>query len=309
MLLQVLEMVLPVLVLLLIGCWCRYKQIFDLRGLAGLKAVIGEVTLPVVLFNAFFTARYSITVLLLFVTVYLGFGLAMAAGFGLRRLAAPYGKFLPFLLTGAEGGMLGYALYGLLTGEQSGFAMVDMGQTVFAYTAFMGMLKLVDGQAVSPKQMVRNMVTNRCFVGMSLGILLGATGMSGPILAHPAGKIVSALLPAFTAPTSALVLLVVGYELNLKKELLKPVAITVLLRLALMGVLLAAMSLLIFHIVPFDRSLQIALMVMYALPAPFIIPLFADVGEDGEYLSTTLSLHTLCTMLLFAAIAAYAVAG
>ncbi len=106
-----------------------------------------------------------------------------------------------------------------------------------------------------------------------------------------------------------MVLLVVGYELNLKKELLKPVAITVLLRLALMGVLLAAMSLLIFHIVPFDRSLQIALMVMYALPAPFIIPLFADVGEDGEYLSTALSLHTLCTMLLFAAIAAYAVAG
>ena len=132
MFLRVLEMVLPVLILLLLGCWCRFRQIFDHGGLMGLKSVISNIALPVVLFNAFFTAKYSLTVAMLFVAVYIGFCLTMAAGFGLRRLAAPYGKFMPFLLSGAEGGMLGYALYGLLTGEQSGFAAVDLGQTVFA---------------------------------------------------------------------------------------------------------------------------------------------------------------------------------
>ena len=41
------------------------------------------------------------------------------------------------------------------------------------------------------------------------------------------------------------------------------------------------------------------------LPAPFIIPLFADVGEEGKYISTALSVHTICTIMLFAAIAAF----
>ena len=86
MFLRVLEMVLPVLILLLLGCWCRFRQIFDHGGLMGLKSVISNIALPVVLFNAFFTAKYSLTVAMLFVAVYIGFCLTMAAGFaGLPR--------------------------------------------------------------------------------------------------------------------------------------------------------------------------------------------------------------------------------
>lgn len=308
MLLRVAEMVVPVLILLGIGCWCNRTQVFDLQGLAGIKSVIGDILLPVVLFNAFFTAQYSMTVVLLFVAVYAGFGIALAIGFGLRRLVAPYGRFFPFLLASAEGGMLGYALYGLLTGEQSGFAAVDLGQTVFAYTAFLGALKAVDGGALGPKDMVKIMAGNRCFLGMLLGIILGATGVGNLVLSSQFGELVRQIISMITAPTSALVLLVVGYELNLSRRLLRPVVTTVVLRLLVMGGLLVLVSTVVFRIIPFSKDLMLALMVLYSLPAPFIIPLFADVGEDGEYISTTLSAHTICTMALFAAIAAYAVA-
>jgi len=205
----------------------------------------------------------------------------------------------------AEGGMLGYALYGVLMGEQSGFAAVDLGQTVFAYTAFLGLLSLTDGQKPTAKGLLKNMVTNKCCIGMALGILLGALGVGQWVLAGPAAGLVTGVISAITAPTSALVLLVVGYELELDKSLLKPVAVTVVCRLALMAVLLAAVSFITFRIVPYDKGLQIALMILYALPAPFIIPLFADVGEEGKYISTSLSVHTLCTILLFVAIAAF----
>ena len=100
-------------------------------------------------------------------------------------------------------------------------------------------------------------------------------------------------------------LLVVGYELDLDKSLLRPVAVTVVCRLAVMGGLLALVSFVLFRIVPYDKGLQVALMILYALPAPFIIPLFADVGEEGKYISTALSVHTICTIMLFAAIAAF----
>lgn len=308
MVLQVVQMVLPIVALLLLGTLCRAKGIFDAKGLAGLKAVVGDICLPVVLFNAFFTAHYSLRVVLVFVVVYLGYILALAAGFGLKGVAKPYGKFFPFLLASAEGGMLGYALYGVLMGEQSGFATVDLGQTVFAYTAFLGMLALTDGRGFSVPALAKNMFTNKCFLGMALGILLGSTGVGGWVLGQSWGGVVTELIAKLTAPTTALVLLVVGYELELDKKLLKPVAVTVLCRLVIMAALLCASSFIIFHIIPYDKSLQVALMILYALPAPFIIPLFAKVGKDGKYISTTLSVHTICTILLFVAIAAFSLA-
>lgn len=305
MILQVTEMVLPIVVLLLLGTLCRKKQIFSKDGLMGLKAVVSDICLPVVLFNAFFSAHYSLTVLLVFVVVYVGYLLALAAGFGLKKLAKPYSKFFPFLLASAEGGMLGYALYGVLMGEQSGFATVDLGQTVFAYTAFLAFLSLADGQTLSAGKLVKNMATNKCCVGMALGILLGALGVGDLVLGSPLGPTVSTLIGSLTAPCSGLVLLIVGYELELDKKLLKPVFITVLSRLILMGLLLILSNLVIFSLIPYDKSLQVALMILFALPAPFIIPLFADVGDDGTYISTTLSVHTICTILIFVAIAAF----
>ena len=305
MALQVIQMVLPIVILLGLGMLCRRKNLFDQKGLAGLKSVVGDICLPVVLFNAFFTAHYSAAVALTFLLVYAGFGAALAAGFALRKLAAPHGKFFPFLLASAEGGMLGYALYGVLMGEQSGFAAVDLGQTVFAYTAFLGFLSLTDGRKPTAAGLLKNMLTNKCCIGMALGILLGALGVGQWVLSGPAAGVVTGVISMITAPTSALVLLVVGYELDLDKSLLRPVAVTVVCRLAVMALLLAVVSFVLFRLVPYDKGLQIALMILYALPAPFIIPLFADVGEEGKYISTSLSVHTLCTILLFVAIATF----
>ncbi len=305
--LQVIQMVLPVLVMIGVGYLCNRKQIFDMNGLKGLKALLGDILLPVMLFNAFFTASYSLRVVVVFLVVYIGFGIAIAVGFLLRRFVKPYGKFLPFLLASAEGGMLGYALYGLIVGSQTGFAAVDLGQTVFAYTAWLGLLTSVDGGKVEAKSLLKNMFSNKCFLGMALGIVLGAFGIGNLVMSSEAGKIVSSVIGIFTAPISAIVLLMVGYELNLKRELLLPVAKTILFRLVIMAVLLAAGNLIIFQLFPFDKELEIALMILYALPAPFIIPIFADVGEDGEYVSTSLSVHTLVTVLLYAAIVVYSV--
>ena len=303
--LRVVEMVLPVLLMIGIGYFCNRRQIFDMNGLKGLTALLGDIMLPVVLFNAFFTASYSLRVVVVFLVVYLGFGAAIALGFLLRPLVKPYGKYLPFLVASAEGGMLGYALYGLITGSQSGFAAVDLGQTVFAYTVWLGLLTSVDGGEVKAEKLLKNMISNKCFLGMVFGIVLGAAGVGNVVMNSAAGGIVKSVVSMITAPVSAVVLLMVGYELNLKKELFLPVLKTIVLRLVIMGALLLVSNLVIFRIFPFDKELEIALMVLYALPAPFIIPIFSDVGKDGEYVATTLSVHTLVTVALYAAIVVY----
>ena len=57
--LAIAEMVLPVLLMFLLGWMCSRKGILSREGLAGIKTLVGNVLLPVVLFNAFFTAEYS----------------------------------------------------------------------------------------------------------------------------------------------------------------------------------------------------------------------------------------------------------
>lgn len=309
MFLSILQMVLPVLVMFGIGFACNRFKVFGLEGLQGLKAIVGKVTLPVVLFNAFLTADYTGKIALTFTTVYLSCGLGLLSGFLLRRFVKPYGKFLPFLTTNFEAGMLGYALFGLLyAGKTPVFAMVDIGQTMFGYTVYLAALKATSGEKTTAKSILRNMFTNPAFIGMLSGVVLGLTGVGKWAAGTVAWPVIHDTVAFIAAPTSALILIIVGYELSFKQALMKPVFKAVGLRLAIMAVLLALGTLLVFSIIPFDKELFVAFLLAYSLPAPFIIPLFADVTGHGEYISTALSVETLVSIALFIGIAAYSLA-
>ena len=307
MLTQILSMVLPVLAMILLGRLCAVRGILNDERHAGLKAIIGDILLPVVLFRAFFTAQYGGKLLLVFALVFLSCLLALLAGFALKRFVRPYDRFMPLLMTSFEGGMLGYALFALLAGQDqtATYAMVDIGQTMFAYTVFLAALKSAEGGRMSPGAMLQNMLSNKACIGMLLGIVLGARGVYRAIAPTPFGTVLMELIAFIAAPTSALILLVVGYQLKVSRKLMKPVAITLGLRLAVMAVAFGLVSLVLFAIIPYEKPLMLALMLQYTLPAPFIIPLFADLKDDGEYISTTLSMGTVLSVALFVFVAAF----
>ena len=309
MVLSILQMVLPVLITFGLGYLCNRKKVFGAEGLAGLKAVVGNVTLPAVLFFAFFTAEYSGKIALLFGVVFLSCVAGLLLGFALRRFVKPYGKFMPFLTTNFEGGMLGYALFGLLyAGQTQIFAMVDIGQSFCAFTVFLAALKATGGEKVSAKALAGNMVRNVVFVCITLGAVLGALGVGQWVLAGDAGPIVSDVIRFIAAPTSALILIIVGYELRFQKSLLSPVLKTIGIRLMIMYALLALGALAVFSVIPFEKPLFIAMLLAYSMPAPFIVPLYVDVTGHADYISTTLSVQTLVSIGLFIGIAAYSLA-
>lgn len=141
--------------------------------------------------------------------------------------------------------MLGYALFGLLYGASQThvFAMADIGQTVFAYTVFMSTLEVVNGQKPSVRAAAKNMLTNPASVGMLLGIALGLLGVGKGLRASGIGPLVGSLISFLTAPTAVLILLMVGYELSFNRAIMKPVMLTALLRLLVMGALCAVCAL------------------------------------------------------------------
>ncbi len=301
--LLLIEMILPIIVMIFVGYLLNKKQVFNLSGLSALKSIIGNICLPVVLFNAFFYADYGIDTLIVFITVYIAHTLALFIGFIARPILKDKGKFLPVLVSGAEGGMLGYALYILLYPKGvSTFAMVDIGQTFFAYTAFLSALKIIDGKKVSVKELTHNMLTNFCFIGMVLGVVLGSLGFDELLISLSYSNVLDSAIAMITAPTATIVLIIVGYELSLEKNLLKPVLKTIVIRLLIMITLSAVTLGVLSLLIELNYELMFAILLMYSLPAPFIIPLFADVKKDANYISTTLSINTLITMILFSVI-------
>ena len=309
MVLSILQMVLPVMITFGLGYLCKRKRILSADGLNGLKSLVSNVTLPAVLFYAFFTAEYSGKIALTFLTVFVSCGIGLLAGFALRRFVKPYGKFLPFLTTNFEGGMMGYALFGLLyAGKTQIFAMVDIGQTVFAFTVFLATLKAVGGEKAPARILILNMLKNPVFLAILAGVTLGVLHVGQWVASAPFGPIVTDVIRFIAAPTSALILIIVGYELSFRKTLMKPVLTTVGLRLLVMCALLAASSLFIFAVIPFEKPLFMAMMLAFSLPAPYIIPLYADVKGEAEYISTTLSVQTIVSIVLFIGSAAYSLA-
>lgn len=307
--LSVLEMVLPVVIMLFIGYFCRVSGILSKDGLDGIKSVISNITLPVVLFKAFYATSYSLDSLFMFSVVFISCSLALGCGFLLNRFV-PDSKLMPYLLSGFEVGMLGYALYGLLAGSDqiSYMATVDLGQVLFVFTVYLTLLKNATGQKPSLREMLKEMGKNPAFRGVTLGIIAGVTGFGNLITASPVSPVFSAAIEMITLPTSGMILIIVGYELSLRKDLFVPVVKTLVFRTIVMGALLCASSLIVFQVVPFDKQLFMALILLFSLPAPFVIPLYADVESEGIYISTTLSMGTLVTILIFVGLSVYAVA-
>jgi len=304
---DILKMVLPVIIAILLGLFCSRRNVFGTEGLSALKSIIGRITLPVVLFNAFFTASYSLRVVLMFTIVFCSCTVALALGYLLRPLVKSHGTFMPFLLSGFETGMLGYALFGLIAGSRgvSTLAMFDVGQTLFAYTVFLAMLQSTGGKKPDAKGLIGNMLKNPAADGMLLGIILGVSGIGKLVLSSAFAGIYTSVSGFIAAPTAFIILIVIGYELSLKKELLRPVFITAGARLLISGLLFLLASAILFALVPFEKNTMLALMVLFSLPAPFIIPLFADVKKEGEYISASLSVSTVFTIILFVIIAIY----
>ena len=294
-LIRVLETALPVVAALLLGMFCREKQFLTRDGIEALKKVVINLTLPFVLVNAFATAQYSITTLLQPLLVFLLCCAGLILGRLLSKVLGLPGKLPAYLCGGFEAGMLGYALFVLLFPQDSTaeFAILDLGQTLFVFTLYKGLLSGKD----NGKALVRDILVSPIIWAICAGVLLGATGLY-KAMGRWSG-IIDSLTSFLSAPTGMIILLTVGYDLVLKEIKLKDTARYIILRLVAMTVLLAIL-------IGLNRTVlggmihEGAALLMFILPPPYVLPIFADDPTQRTTLSSALSALTLTTIILFA---------
>lgn len=302
-LLNVLSQMAPVIIMLIIGFLLKKTGFVPQSSIKSIKNIVFYITLPAILFNAFYNVKYNYTVFIFFVIVFLCCGLALILAFLIKKIFRIKHNMYPFLLTGFEAGMLGYALYSIAYGSDklTNFATCDLGQTVFVYTVVMTALYCqTSGGITGVKKAIKNMSVTPAFWSVLIGIIVGMTGLGYIINNSLAGPALAGTLKFIGSPTGPFILLIVGYELEFSVSNIKSAAITIFTRLLVLIPLLFLAWTLIHTITgTTDILLKAALAIMFVLPAPFVIPFFTDKDDEKEYISTTLSLNTMVSIILF----------
>ena len=174
---NVLEIVLPVLVMIVVGMLCRKWKILTRDGINNMKVLVTNVMLPVAIFHALATAEYNketgILILIMFVMLVVSFGL----GFLLKPfLKGTYQKYLPFMVSVYEGGLMAYPLYTSLCGSEnlSRIAVLDIAGLLFGFSVYMGMLGQVEnGEKIDVKKLFFSALKTPAFIASNLGIIAG----------------------------------------------------------------------------------------------------------------------------------------
>lgn len=291
----ILEKALPVFLMLGLGMLCRKIRLLSREGVNTLKSVAVNITLPAVMFSAFATAEYNAASISIPLVMFAACLLALFLGFAGCRALGIKGRLSPFMAAGFEAGMLGYALFAILfsEAERPAFAIVDLGQVLFVFTVYKALLAGKGGL----RGVVQEAVTSPTVWAIAAGLLVGATGLYKALIPSGVSGIINAVTDFVSAPTSAIILLAIGYDLVFADVRWAQTLKLVGLRLGVSGILLGL--LLLANRLLGGMMHTGALLMMLILPPPYVLPIFADVEEERADISSALSLLTLIGILLY----------
>ena len=300
---DVLQIVMPVLVMIILGMLCRKWKILTGEGVANMKVLVTNVMLPVAIFHALATAEYNketgILILIMLIMLIVSFSL----GFVLKPfLKGKYQRYLPFLVSVYEGGLMAYPLYTSLCGSEnlSHVAVLDIAGLLFGFSIYMGMLGQVeDGGKIDVKKLFSSAIRTPAFIASVLGIIAGLSNIIIILLDSPFGGVYQSVENILTTSVTAIILLVVGYSMELNANLLKPCITTILIRMILQGVMMAGVLFAVHSLVGDSQIVNLAIITYMSSPATFSMQTFMKDEEGSAYVSTTKSMYCLVSILVY----------
>ena len=296
--------VLPVLLLIGLGALLRRTRFLNEAAIGGFKQLVVNITLPASLFLAFAGVTLEAGHMVVAALVFALCGAALLLGRLRRPLFGVDSAYLPPLLTGFEAGMMGYAIYGAVFGSGSifQFAVIDLGQVLFVFFVLAPYVQRLGAGPVDFSTTLRNFLRTPVILSILLGIAANRTGVMALADSRPVSAALVETLRLLAAVTTPLIALVIGYEVNWQHDKLAAPLRTLGLRLIFWvpaGLLIN--WLVVGPLFPGDRLLQAAVMTMFVLPPPFVIPIFMTDAQasDQAYVVNTLSAATVVTLVAF----------
>jgi len=306
--LETLLPVLPVLLLFVIGFILQKISFFSPGSIADVKKLVSNLALPALLFQAFSAIEVEGKHLLLVILVFLTCAVMVALGKLIAKPLKVKSPYFSLMMGGFEMGMLGYALFLSLYGQQhlGKIALVDLGQVVFVFFVLMAMLIKERGDVSHPTALLKQFISSPVIIAIIIGLVVSflKPHVSPTPLLATLGELIN-MLSLLTVP---LIAITIGYGIHFQKEGLKDSLKTIIVRKVLsIGLLLVLNELIVDRLLGMDPMYRYAMMVMFLTPPPFVISIFMkqDDKRNMDYVANTLSLDTVISVLLIILFAAF----
>ncbi|MDR6125174.1 putative permease [Bacillus sp. SLBN-46] len=301
--LEVFSKILPVVILFLVGTVFRKFHFIKVETIEDLKKLIIHVSLPALLFLSFSKTNFESKHLLIIVAVFAAVLVALLIGKGIQSFIGIQSSYFPLLLTNFEAGMLGYSIFSVLFGEEHIyiFAIIDLGQVTFFYLVIAGILtNLRDGHSTKKEQFT-SFMKNPILLAVIFGVIVQKTGFITFLSGNPLSNSILQTAALIATITTPLICLVIGYEIQIEKSSIGKVVKVVVIRMMMLFMFgLLINNFIINRLLHLDQLFMAAVITMFMLPPPFVIPLFIK-GEDKEnriFVNNVLSVHTVVTIIV-----------
>jgi predicted permease len=301
----ILNQVLPILLLLALGGWIQHKKFLAETTIEDIRKMIVSFALPAILFASFLTIEMKWVYAIIFGMVFLLCILLFLLGKVLGRKFFPQVAYFPYLITGFEYGMLGVSLFGAAYGlEKIGvIAVVDLGHEIFIWFVFLPLLLIKRDGSQNPKMILWTFFSTPVVLAILAGIGLNLLGVQKNLIQVPLVGGVMKTLEFLGDLAVPLILIVVGYGIQINQTGLGKAAAVVVLRLGLLIPLALMLNhFLIRSSLGLEKIFETALFTLLILPPPFILPLYTRANlesEEKQYINNVLVLHTMISIGIF----------
>lgn len=299
----------PVFFMLALGFVAHHKQWVTPEQKSGTNSVVFTLLFPVMIFNALCGAAIDSSMVAVVGFVFVAFLLAIVLG----RLVAPligkdYAHLAPYLLTTIEGGSVALPLYTSIVGPSSNTVIFDLAGTAICFIVVPILVAREGSKGASARDMVINIFTNSFVIAVIAGLVMNLTGLYGMLLASPFGEMYTKTVTLATQAISPMILFCLGYDFNIDKSTIAPLAKLALVKAAFYGLVIAGFFLL-FPGLMVDKVFMMAVAIYFTSPTgagliPIISPLYKR-DEDASFASAFIPLYLVVTLVVYACIVVF----
>lgn len=303
--LEVISEAIPIILLISLGYYLKSIGFISHKVVSEMKELVVNLSLPALLFLSFLEVNFVPKYLVIILVVLFSNLLMLAIGNGIEKLFDFDDPYFALLFGGFEVGMLGIPLFGAMYGvdKVKYMGVIDIGQELYVWFILLALLFKLRGEAKNIKELSLSFVTSPIIIAVFSGIALNSLGLEELILYNNQfGNGFLETIKLISQITIPVILMIIGYEMEFNfKNISLPLRI-IGIRISILIPLALIINQFIFtQILDLNLFYKIALLAMFILPPPFIIPLFIKENEreNYTYIYNTLSLGSITTLGLF----------
>ncbi len=281
---QVLAKVIPIMILITAGFIMKQRSFVTQEVVNGIKKLIVNLALPSVLFLSFITLEMQKETIGLTIVMILMLLTLNLWGRLLNNIKWIHNPILPFVLSAVTFGLLGTALYEAAFGiERLGdISILGMGHELFMWFIYVNLLKRDFSNEKVTLTSFLNGFKSPLLISVMAGIIINLLGWAHYIEEVAILKGFHQTIKYLSQMGTPLILMMVGYGLELNKKYIKRTVLYVLIRrVSLIGIGYLFKFLILSRFIEMSVQFNYAFFTFLILPPPFLLSIFIETHGDG----------------------------